>query len=99
MSEKTFHVGDSDLFLLGFAAIVAARFQYRRKSGRVRGIEGFPQSDEDALARLVEGVASGAYVPLDDVREIYVSIHGEDEAMQWLLSVARPKESEEGADG
>ena len=73
--EITFLVGDSDIRLLGIAAALAARYEARRKGGKVRGLPGYPASDSHALDLLREGLEVGASIPPDDVPRLKVGLY------------------------
>ena len=88
--EGTFYVGDSDLMFLGMVAVLAARYQAKRKSGITRDMPGFAQSDRDAMRLLEEGIKKGNSVPLDEVPEIDISVHARNDVLNKLLEAVRP---------
>ena len=92
-----FMVGDSDLYFLGVAAALAARWHLLRKQGGMRGYQGFPQSDQDAIRLVGRGLAVGAAMPADDVPELFVSVHVERDVLA-RLGEEQGEDYEEGWD-
>ena len=82
--ETTFFIGDSDLYLLGVAAALAARWHGFRKKYNAGWLAGYPQDDQDALRRVRDGLEAGAALSLDDVPEVRVSIHMEAAVLDRL---------------
>src|SRR5690606_424485 len=84
----TYCIGDSDLFFLGFAAAIAARWQMLRKGGTVP-LPGFAHSDVEAVELVLAGLLAGAVQPLDNVPPIYMAVEGADDDLDALLQTAR----------
>lgn len=93
-----YSVGDSDLEFLGLAATVAARFEFARKRGRMRGYEDFPQSDLDASRRVQVGAIAASRIPPDDIRDVSITVTGSRDTINWLLDLARRLEEGKGGD-
>lgn len=78
-------VGDSDLVFLGLAAALAARWHFHRKGGRMRGYEGFPQNDTDAIDLVQKGLRLGSEIPPDDVTDLFIQAVAPREVINGLL--------------
>ena len=97
-----FHVGDSDLRFLGFMAALAARYEMIRKGSQLGGLTGFAGSAVEAVAMLKDGIEWSEAVPLDDVPELSITIHGEREAVlrwrEWVRELESDYEDDEDWD-
>lgn len=86
--DVSFHIGDSDLVLLGIAAVLTARHEMIRKRGDV-GLSESSESDQHALELLHRGLLIGIGVPLDDVPKISMSIHGQRPTINEVRALGR----------
>ena len=86
MSDQTsYDIGDGDLLFLGMAAVLAARFQARRKGARIT-LATYPQSDPDAIDLLRIGMDDGTRFPLDDVPEVKITVHMDSKLLHRILT-------------
>jgi hypothetical protein len=81
----TYHVGPSDLRLLGIAAALAARWHTLHTSGQTAD-----SSDAEAFRKLMSGFSEGVRMPLDDVPYINVTVDTDGWTFQRLREIAPP---------
>lgn len=75
-----------DLWLLGAAAGLSARWHGRTTVPDLSGFPGHPASDRHALALLAHGVAYAAALPLDDVPEALLRVTLPGSALRALVA-------------
>lgn len=99
--QINFHVGDTNLVFLGYAAALYARHQAHRKAGlrydfKKQGMvlpAGFADSCDAAIDCIRLGVQLGENVPLEDIPEFGMVVSGGSDAIKGLLARVRRYDS------
>lgn len=80
--ETPFLIGDSDLYLLGVAAGLAARYHAQRKGITIH-------NDQDYQAQVLAGVNEAGVMHIEDVPPVRIGVFCSDEIFQRLRTMVR----------